>query len=98
MGWIHTILSSSRTTQLTPPLTNLFKKNLGFEWDYSCEETFEALKFFLMTIPILKLPNWDNNIKILFDAFNFAIGGVLVQNGGPPIAFENIKFTKMKSK
>jgi len=51
-----------------------------------------------MTIPILKLPNWDNNFKILFDAFNFAIGGVLVQNGGPPIAFENIKFTKMKSK
>jgi hypothetical protein len=51
-----------------------------------------------MTIPILKLPNCDNNFKILFDALDLAIKGVLVQNGGPPIAFESIKFTNMKSK
>lgn len=51
-----------------------------------------------MTIPILKLPKCDSNFKILFDAFDFAIGGVLVQNGGPPIAFENIIYTKMNSK
>jgi hypothetical protein len=51
-----------------------------------------------MTIPILKLPNCDSNFKIFFDVFDFAIGGVSIQNGAPPIAFESIKFTKMKSK
>jgi hypothetical protein len=51
-----------------------------------------------MTITILKLPNCDNNFKILFDAFAFVIAGVLTQIGGPHIAFESIKFTKIKSK
>jgi hypothetical protein len=61
--------------KLTPPLTNLLKEFLGFEWVQSCEETFEALKKNLMIIPLLKLPNCDSNFKIHFDAFDFAIGG-----------------------
>jgi hypothetical protein len=39
---------------------------------------------------VLKLPDFDKDFEIHFDASNFAIGGVIVQDGRP-VAFESKK-------
>ncbi len=41
-----------------------------------------------MKAPVLKLPDFDKDFEIHSDAFDFAIGGVLVQKGRP-VAFES---------
>ncbi len=44
---------------------------------------------------VLKLPDFDKDFEIHSDAFDFAIGGVLVQEG-KPMAFESKKLSEMK--
>ncbi len=46
-----------------------------------------------MKAPMLKLPDFDKDFEIHFDASNFVIGGVLVQDGRP-MAFENNKLNE----
>jgi hypothetical protein len=70
-------------------LTKLLKKSFGiYEWDEVCNEAFETLKGILVKAPVLKLPNFDKDFEIHFDASDFAIRGVLVQNGRL-VAFES---------
>jgi hypothetical protein len=77
-------------------LTNLLKKSAGtYEWDGACDEAFETLKGILMKTPVLKLSNFDKDFEIHSNAFDFAIGGVLVQDG-KPMAFENKKLSETK--
>jgi hypothetical protein len=68
--------------KIAAPLTNLLKKSaMTYEWEGACDEAFETLKGILVKAPVLKLPNFDNDFEIHSDAFDFAIGGVLVQEG-----------------
>jgi hypothetical protein len=61
----------------------------------TCNEAFETLKCILVKALVLKLPDYDKDFEIHSDAFNFAIGGVLVQDGRP-VAFENKKLSNIK--
>ncbi len=82
--------------KITTPLTNLLKKSSGtYEWDETCNEAFETLKSILVKASMLKLPNFDKDFEIHSDAFNFAIKGVLVQNGRL-VAFESKKLSEME--
>ncbi len=66
-------------TKITTSLTNLLKKSSKiYEWDEACNEAFETLKGILVKVPVLKLLNFDKDFEIHSDAFDFAIGGVLV--------------------
>ncbi len=66
--------------KIAAPLTNLMKKfAITYEWERTCDEAFETLKGILVKVPMLKLPNFDKDFEIHFDAFDFANGGVLVQ-------------------
>ncbi len=70
-------------------LTNLLKKSSKtYEWDEVCNEAFETLKGILVKAPVLKLFDFNKDFEIHFNASNFAIGGVLMQDGRP-IAFKN---------
>jgi hypothetical protein len=81
-------------TKIVTPLINLLKKAFGtYEWDEACNEAFEALKGILVKTPVFKLPNFDKDFEIHSNASDFAIGGVLVQNGRP-MAFESKKLSK----
>ncbi len=77
--------------KIAMPLTNLLKKSsITYEWDKACNEAFETLKGILVKALVLKLPDFDKDSKIHSDAFDFAMGGFLVQNGRP-VAFESKK-------
>jgi len=77
--------------KIVAPLTNLLKKSIvTYEWEEACDEAFETLKGILVKAPMLKLPDFDKDFEIHSDASDFAIGGVLVQEGRP-VAFERIR-------
>jgi hypothetical protein len=80
--------------KMAAPLTNLLKKSVEtYEWDGACNEAFETLKGILVKAPLLKLPDFDKDFEIHFDASDFAIGGVLVQEERP-VAFESKKLNE----
>jgi hypothetical protein len=82
--------------KIAAPLTNLLKKfAVTYEWEEACNEAFETLKGILVKAPVLKLPDFDKEFEIHFDASDFAIGGVLVQEGRP-VAFESKKLSETK--
>jgi hypothetical protein len=82
--------------KIVAPLTNLLKKSYRtYDWDEICNETFETLKGILVKAHVLKLPDFDKDFEIQFDACNFAIGGVLMQDGRL-VAFENKKLNEME--
>jgi len=82
--------------KITTPLTNLLKKSSeAYEWDEICNEAFETLKGISVKALVLKLPDFDKDFEIHFDAFDFAIGRVLMQDGRP-VAFESKKLSKME--
>jgi len=80
--------------KITTHLTNLLKKSLGtYDWDEVCNEAFETLKGNMVKTVVFKLPDFDKDFEIHFDAFDFAIGGVLMQDGRL-VAFENKKLSE----
>jgi hypothetical protein len=84
--------------KIVAPFTNLWKKSVEtYEWDKACNEAFGTLKGILVKTLVLKLPDFDKDFEIHFDAFDFAIGGVLVQEG-KPVPFENKKLSETKGR
>ncbi len=82
--------------KIAAPLTNLLKKSaVTYEWEKACDEAFETLKGILVKAPVLRLPNFDKEFEIHSDVSDFAIGGVLVQEGRP-VAFESKKLSEME--
>ncbi|CAL1380625.1 unnamed protein product [Linum trigynum] len=78
---------------LAAPLTDLLKKNKAWEWLDRCREAFEALKNAVTKEPVLALPDPTKAYEVQTDASDFAIGGVLMQEGHP-IAFESRKLNE----
>jgi hypothetical protein len=84
--------------KIVVPLTNLLKKSSGtYDWDEVCNEAFETVKGILVKVLVLKLFDFDKKIEIHSNTSNFAIGGVLVQDG-KPMAFENKKLNETKQR
>jgi hypothetical protein len=82
--------------KMATPLTNLLNKSSGtYEWDERCNKTFETLKGILVKVHVLKLPDFDKDFEVHFNAFDFMIGGVLVQDGRL-VAFESKKSSEME--
>ncbi|KAL5732606.1 hypothetical protein ACOSQ2_032298 [Xanthoceras sorbifolium] len=77
------------------PLTDLLKKNKAWEWSKECQEAFEGLKKAVTEEPVLRLLDHSKPYEVQTDASNFAIGGVLMQDGHP-IAFESRKLNDME--
>jgi hypothetical protein len=66
-----------------------------YEWDETSNEAFETLKSILVKAPMLKLPNFDKGFDIHYNAFDFAISKVLVQDG-TLVVFESKKLNEME--
>jgi hypothetical protein len=66
---------------------------MTYKWKGACKKAFETLKGILVKVLVLKLPDFDKDFEIHFDASDFAIGGVLVQEGRP-VAFDSKKLSE----
>ncbi|KAJ4717218.1 Retrotransposon protein, putative, Ty3-gypsy subclass [Melia azedarach] len=75
------------------PLTDLLKKGRSWNWTEECQHAFEDLKKAIMEETVLALPDHTKSFEVHTDASDFAIGGVLMQEGRP-IAFESRKLNE----
>ncbi|KAL7594296.1 hypothetical protein Lser_V15G28541 [Lactuca serriola] len=66
-------------SKITRPLTQLLLKDAPFNFSKECLEAFNLLKKKLTTSPIMVAPNWSLPFKLMCDASDFAVGGVLGQ-------------------
>ena len=78
-------------SKLSKPLCELLAKDAKFVWDERCQRSFEQLKQFLTTTPIVRAPNWQLPFEGMCDASDFAIaiGVVLCQkeDGKPYVIY-----------
>ncbi|KAL6310963.1 hypothetical protein AAG906_007816 [Vitis piasezkii] len=76
-------------SKLARPLCELLVKDAKFVWDDRCQRSFEELKLFLTTAPIVRAPNWQLPFEVMCDANDFAIGAVLGQreDGKPYVIY-----------
>ena len=61
------------------PLAELTGKNKRFSWNEECQAAFEALKKALISVPVLCLPDVSKPFRLVTDASNTALSGVLLQ-------------------
>ena len=72
-------------SKIAKPLYKLLEKDAKFMWDQDCQRSFEELKTYLTTAPIVRAPNWELPFKVMCNASDLAIGAVLGQmEGGKP--------------
>jgi len=60
-------------------MTRLLAKDVPFEFDDECLESFNILKEALTSAPIIQPPDWSLPFKIMCDASDYAVGTVLGQ-------------------
>ena len=66
-------------SKIAKPLYKLLEKDAKFIWDADCQKSFEELKAYLTTAPIVRDPNWQLPFEVMCDASYLAIGAVLRQ-------------------
>ncbi|RVW81617.1 Retrovirus-related Pol polyprotein from transposon 297 [Vitis vinifera] len=68
-------------SHLEDVLKRCIEKDLDakFEWDDKCQRSFELLKQFLTSAPIVRAPNWELPFEVMCDSSDYAIGAVLGQ-------------------
>ena len=72
-------------SKISKPLYNLLEKYVKFIWDADCQKSFEELKAYLTTTPVVRAPYWQLPFEVMYDARDLAIGAVLRQReGGKP--------------
>ncbi|XP_057733997.1 uncharacterized protein LOC130949239 [Arachis stenosperma] len=77
------------------PLTDLLKKNHSWKWSKECQKAFDELKAAITEGQVLALPDYSKVFEVHTDPSDYAIGGVLMQEGHP-IAFESRKLNDTK--
>ena len=77
-------------SKLCTLLTDLLKKDRPWRWLDQCQEAFDHLKQAVIEVPVLVLSDFSIPFEVHTDASDFAIGGVLMQEGHP-VAYENRK-------
>ena len=73
------------SSKIAKPLYKLLEKYAKFILDASYQKSFEELKAYLTTAPIVRALNWQLPFEVMCDASDMAIGAVLEQSeGGMP--------------
>ena len=75
--------------KIAKPLYKLLEKDSKFAWDEDCQMSFEELKSYLTTAPIVRAPNWQLPFEVMCDASDLAIEAVLGQreDGKPYVVY-----------
>ena len=64
-------------SKFSKPLYKLLEKDAKFIWDEDFHKSFEELKAYLTTAPILRAPNWKLPFEVICEASDLTIGAVL---------------------
>ncbi|XP_050915832.1 uncharacterized mitochondrial protein AtMg00860-like [Lathyrus oleraceus] len=73
-------------SQLALPMTRLTQKEISFNWDSECEQSFMSLNGRLTIAFVLIILDPSKSYKVFCDAFKKGIKGVLMQ-GGQVVAY-----------
>lgn len=78
------------------PLNVLTRKHVPFEWTDTCQYSFDNLREKFINPPVLDYPNLsqDNKFILQTDASGYAIGSVLSNQNGKPIAYASKSLNK----
>jgi hypothetical protein len=68
-------------SKIEKPMTSLLEKGKEFKWTHECQESFNQLKFRLMSPPVLIMPDLQKGFDIYCDACCQGLGCVLMQEG-----------------
>ena len=60
-------------SKIAKPLYKLLEKDAKFVWDEDWQRSFEELKAYLTTAPIVRAPNWKLPFEVMCDASDLAI-------------------------
>ena len=71
------------------------KKGVSWKWIEKCQAAFDNLKQAMFGDPMLPLPDVTKPFKVQTNVSNFALGGVLLQEGRP-IAYESHKLSEVE--
>ena len=66
-------------SKIARPLCRLLEKDAKFNFDESCQYSFEEIKSRLVEAPIMAKPDWNKEFVIMYDANDYAMGVVLGQ-------------------
>ena len=66
-------------SKIARPLCRLLEKDTKFNFNESCQNSFEEIKSRLVEAPIMAKPDWKREFEIMCDASDFAMGAVLGQ-------------------
>ncbi|XP_076055034.1 uncharacterized protein LOC143033453 [Oratosquilla oratoria] len=76
-GYYHRFCKNFST--IADPLTDLTSLAKSFQWSPSCQTSFENIKSFLTSEPVLKTPNYHLPFHLQIDASGVGVGAVLLQ-------------------
>jgi hypothetical protein len=68
-------------SKIVKPMTSLLEKGKEFKWSRECQDSFNQLKFRLMSPPVLVMPDLQKGFDIYCDACRQGLGCVLMQEG-----------------
>ena len=88
-------------SKIASPLTDLTRKDLAFAWGPLQQRAFTDLKHHLTHAPALLIYDPDKPTRLITDASDFAIGGILEQDHGQgwqPVCFASFKLKPTESK
>ena len=66
-------------SKIARPRCRLLEKDTNFNFDESCQNSFEEIKSRLVEAPIMKKPDWNREFEVMCDASDFAMGAILGQ-------------------
>ena len=87
--------------ELVNPLTDLTKKDVGYQWGPMQQKAFESVKTALCNAPILVFPDPLLPYTVVTDASKHAVGGAIMQDQGDglrPVAFHSKTLTVSEMK
>jgi hypothetical protein len=76
-GFYHRFIKDF--SYIARPLTNLLAKDVPFEFDDACLNSFNILKEALISVPIIQPPDWSLPFEIICEASGYVVGVVLRQ-------------------
>ena len=84
-------------SKIARPLCRFLEKDTKFNFDESCQNSFEEIKSRLVEAPIMAKPYWNKEFEIMCDASDFVMGAVLGQKDEKvfkPIYYANKTFNE----